>query len=191
MLNEDDNHYDSVPAWDIDGFLPVIHPITLTPSPYKISSEQLIAAMGTTLERIRLLRGWLNLRRELYGIGLEDGWQWINGSFVENVEASQNRSPNDIDVVTFFYIPSNRVAELAKQHRRLWLTQFTRVEFGVDAYYVDMENLPFSEQRKRMEYWHTEWSHTRNAEEKGYLSVRLSSDDDRKALEILNFKEVR
>ena len=83
MSNEND--YRPIPDWDVRGLLPVKHPVTLLESPYIISSEQLVAAMGTTPERRRLLRGWLDLRRELYGIGLVAGWQWVNGSFVENV----------------------------------------------------------------------------------------------------------
>ena len=181
-----------IPDWDSDGLLPVIHPHTLDQSPYKVSSEQLVIAMGTTEKRIQLLRGWLNLRNELYVIGLVNGWQWVNGSFAQNVEKSENRDPNDVDVVTFVHFPDGiDINAFFLQHERLLDSLYTKREFGVDAYYFDLSRSPHSWFMDRTRYWHNWWSHTRKNEEKGYFQVLLSAEDDKKALEFLNSKGVK
>lgn len=45
--------------------------------------------------------GLLDLRAELTLAGKSDGFQWVDGSFTEDVEVQQGRTPNDVDVVTF------------------------------------------------------------------------------------------
>lgn len=98
-----------IPHWNDDGFLPAadsVEPTSWERSPYSVSLFGLIERFGTSEIRIRLLQGLLDFRVELHNAGLHSGFQWIDGSFVENVEETANRSPNDIDVVTFFYIPN-------------------------------------------------------------------------------------
>ncbi|WP_426763559.1 DUF6932 family protein [Hafnia paralvei] len=34
-------------------------------------------------------------------MGLAEGFQWVDGSFTENVELIERRTPNDVDVVIF------------------------------------------------------------------------------------------
>ncbi|WP_414651656.1 DUF6932 family protein [Hafnia paralvei] len=34
-------------------------------------------------------------------MGLAEGFQWVDGSFTENIELIERRTPNDVDVVTF------------------------------------------------------------------------------------------
>lgn len=55
------------------------------------------------MERRELLKGLLEFRSELHRIGLVDGIQWLDGSFIENVEEIEGRHPKDIDVVTFLF----------------------------------------------------------------------------------------
>ena len=35
-------------------------------------------------------------------IGIGSGFQWLDGSFLENVEMTEKRDPGDLDLVTFF-----------------------------------------------------------------------------------------
>lgn len=60
---------------------------------------------ATSLERVAILRGLLSYRRELRLIGVVDGWQWMDGSFVENVEALRNRAPADMILSRFLVCP--------------------------------------------------------------------------------------
>jgi hypothetical protein len=45
-----------------------------------------------------IIEGLLRLRATLRQAGLDRGFQWVNGSFTEDVETEQRRAPNDIDV---------------------------------------------------------------------------------------------
>ena len=54
-----------------------------------------------------ILDGFLRFRELLTQAGFVSGFQWVDGSFLENVEMLENRPPNDLDVVTF-YIPPGR-----------------------------------------------------------------------------------
>ena len=42
-----------------------------------------------------LLQGFLNYRKKLHELGLVQGVQWLDGSFVENIEVLESRAPND------------------------------------------------------------------------------------------------
>ena len=46
------------------------------------------------------MAGFLSFRDALQATGLVKGFQWINGSFLENVEEVEERNPRDIDVVS-------------------------------------------------------------------------------------------
>lgn len=60
-------------------------------------------AIGTA--RCTILDGLLRYRADLRGIGFVEGFQWLDGSFVEDIEAREGRPPRDIDVVSFAYPP--------------------------------------------------------------------------------------
>ena len=36
-------------------------------------------------------------------LGLVNGFQWLDGSFLEDVEIREQRSPNDLDLVTIYW----------------------------------------------------------------------------------------
>ena len=108
-----DSSANAIPDWEYAGVLPANEPDDPTSeirSPYTASLFDLVTRFGSTQPRRRLFRGLLNFRAELHGAGLIHGFQWVNGSFVENVEARDGRSPNDIDLVNpmcKFYHESN------------------------------------------------------------------------------------
>src|SRR5690625_136501 len=74
-------------------------------APYELTIAQVAELLGASAARRTLLHGLLRFRGELADAGISTGFQWINGSFTENVEASRGRPPRDIDVVTFFELP--------------------------------------------------------------------------------------
>src|SRR5580765_8823208 len=73
-------------------------------SPYRVSIDSFVATYATTPERNTILQGFLRFRHDLRAIGIT-GWQWLDGSFLENIEALESRAPHDLDVVTFFVRP--------------------------------------------------------------------------------------
>lgn len=70
-------------------------------SPYFTTSLELCQKLGNTPPRRQILRGWLEFRKLLREIGFTGGFQWIDGSFTEKVEATRGLPPGDIDVVSF------------------------------------------------------------------------------------------
>lgn len=95
-----------LPHWSNAGVLPPVRPNHLgySPdrSPYAVSLLTLVERFSTTPERIKILQGFLQFRAFLHELGVTSGFQWLDGSFMEQVELLESRSPNDIDVVTFF-----------------------------------------------------------------------------------------
>lgn len=94
-----------IPAWNAQGVLPpvgVADPTSTIRSPYVVPLIEVVHRFGTTVERRTILGGLMRYRAALHAIGLVQGFQWLDGSFLEDVEGLESRPPNDIDVVTFF-----------------------------------------------------------------------------------------
>lgn len=174
---------DAIPDWDYDGFLPASdsdNPTSRIRSPYTVSLFDLTAHFGDKEPRRRLLRGLLDFRAELHKAGLIQGFQWINGSFAENVEERDGRSPNDIDLVTFFYIPDGYTGETLLQQ---FCSLFDRINlkdrYAVDSHYVQLNHTTSEDIVNETIYWYSLWSHTRGGKWKGYLRIDLADGDDK------------
>lgn len=172
-----------VPAWDSDGYIPAIWPgergTSSARAPYVVSLPDLVALYGHTAHRRRLLTGFLQYRSLLHRAGLVRGFQWIDGSFVRNVEQDpeHGHAPRDIDVVTLFYIPEGATAESLDSEFPM-LGDFTALEeaYLVDAYYVQLNQVATEVIVERTVYWYSLWSHTDEGRWKGYLQVDLADD---------------
>ena len=178
-----------IPEWDISGVLPASDegdPI----SPYIASLSDLVARFGDTDERRRLLMGLLDFRAELHNAGLVRGFQWIDGSFVESIEDTEYRSPRDIDVVTFLYIPNRYTQEsLVQAFPSLFDHDGVKEVYEIDSYFVPMNQTMPERLISRSIYWNSLFSHNRLDFRKGYLQVDLASGQDTQArteLEILD-----
>ena len=167
-----------IPDWDISGVLPASDEDDIT-SPYMASLSDVVARFGDTDERRRLLNGLLDFRAELHGAGLVRGFQWIDGSFVENVEGIENRAPRDIDVVTFLHIPDQYTpGSLVRTFPALFNHDGIKAAYSVDAYFVPLNQVPPETIVSRSIYWNSLWSHNRGNAWKGYLQVDLSDNGD-------------
>jgi hypothetical protein len=62
-----------------------------------------VRPLGTTPARLTILDGFLQFRQRLRAAGLAVGFQWLNGSFLQDVERFEGRDPGDLDVVTFYW----------------------------------------------------------------------------------------
>jgi hypothetical protein len=154
-------------------------------SPYQVSAVDVAIALGTTANRQDILRKWLDHRRRLRLIGLTRGFQWLDGSFVEQ------KDPNDLDIVTFTHRPavaSNQVDWDALVTANLSILERTQVKasFRLDAQFVDLNGDPeFAIELTR--YFGGLFSHRRGDDLwKGMLKTRLEdAADDAAALGIL------
>ncbi|WP_225922790.1 DUF6932 family protein [Pseudomonas hamedanensis] len=93
-----------IPEWNAEGVLPPINnndPIGSDRAPYHVSLEQVVDRFATSPDRCDIFAGYLAHRAELHRMGMDSGFQWLDGSFTEDIEMLENRAPRDIDVVTF------------------------------------------------------------------------------------------
>ena len=178
-----------VPEWEFGGVLPPFVEVALSPvarSPYMVAVSDVVARFGNTPERRRLLVGLLDYRAELRRAGLASGFQWINGSFVEDVEGVEGRTPRDIDVVNFYHLPDDHSEEtLRDAFPDLFHRAGMKARYAVDAYHVPLEQERSEDLVAYCVYWHGLWSHRRDRLWKGYLRVDLSSEDDDAARQAL------
>lgn len=177
---------DAIPNLNTDGVLPPFDessPTSFNRSPYSAVLPDLILRFGNTPPRQEILRGYLSFRSALHDAGLVRGFQWIDGSFLENIEEIENRDPEDIDVVTFYYLPDGQTQEsLARNSPRLFNKRLNKEDYHVDAYYIQLNETPPEALVGQSAYWYSVWSHRRSGLWKGFLQVDLSTHDDQVAL---------
>jgi hypothetical protein len=173
-----------IPRWNGQGVLPAIDP-TGAPtsasarSPYRTSLVNVVMHFNTTPERVRILEGFLNYRAALHGLGLVKGFQWLDGSLLENIEAIEQRPPNDIDVVTFYHLPPGKTqGDIVTTGQAVLMN--TKTQFRVDSYMVEL-GAPAETLVERSRYWYSMWAHRRNGLWKGYIEVDLDPGGDEAA----------
>jgi len=142
--------------------------------------------MGTPT-RNAILRGFLDLRSQLLQIQI-NGFQWVSGSFVEDIETQEGRDPNDVDVVTFVSSPADSAtlnAKIIATNAQLLDHTYVKATYRVDHFWVPLGTSPqllVSIAR----YWYGLFSHRRDRVWKGMLVVELrDSADDQSALALL------
>src|SRR5947209_8232524 len=126
----------TIPPWTTAGVLPPVEaeaPTSQNRSPYPVSLVEVVTRFGTSPERRRILDGLIRLRAALHGAGLVHGFQWLNGSFVEDVERVEFRVPRDIDVVTFVDPPTGFT--MGEENSARFDHDAVKSEFNVDHYF--------------------------------------------------------
>lgn len=178
-----------IPQFSVSGVLPPFtggDPTNLAgQAPYKVSIEDVVERFSTNLERISILEGFLNYRERMRSIDVT-GYQWLDGSFVEDCESVRGRPPADIDIITFAYRPMDQqgafidasaFSAISYQHPELFDPDAAKQTYMCDAYYVDLNQKPHS-LAASVTYWCNLFSHTRvNSLWKGMLQVKLNVDD--------------
>lgn len=71
-------------------------------APYTCTSVELVDKLCTSNDRRNILYGLFELRDALRLLGINQGFQWLDGSFTEDVENRRGGPPGDIDVITFY-----------------------------------------------------------------------------------------
>lgn len=151
-------------------------------SPYEIPLLDFVKFFSTTPKRKLLLISWLKYRLALKKIGVVEGFQWIDGSFVEDVENNLGRPPDDIDLVTFGKRPSginnaNEFFVLSANNSDLFVSGLAKQTYNCDAYFVDL-GLPQEAIVKYTTYWFGLFSHQRATSLwKGIIEIDLSEDE--------------
>ena len=175
-----------IPAFNFSGVLPPFlgaDPIEQAlMCPYETTLVKIASNLCKSNERKEIFRGLLDYRQQLAAIGFTAGFQWLSGSFMEDIETTGPRPPRDIDVVTFTTMPptvTNQAEWLAFRaaHPDEMDPQQAKAKYKCDAYFVDVRFGPnFIIDQTR--YWFGLFSHTRGGVWKGMLQVPLPITQD-------------
>ena len=146
---------------------------------------ELVRRLGGSPERHTILKGFFDLRIALRSLGMVAGFQWLDGSFVEDIEMTGERAPRDIDVVTFFHpvpsVPANHplvpiLTDRLESKRR----------FHVDHILAPLDSRP-EDLVDDARYWYGLFSHRRDEVWKGLVQIELNTPaDDAQACDELN-----
>ena len=181
-----------IPSFTIDGTLPPFvgpdgpggAPEDL--SPYATTAAEVVTTLATSATRRTILKGWLEHRAALRGIGFDRGFQWLDGSFVED------KQPQDLDIVSFFYRPpgihdGKMLARLMQANIGLFARPQVKATYSLDFFPVDLNGTPEA-LVSLTRYWLGLFSHRReDSLWKGMLQVRLEDEaDDTAALALLD-----
>lgn len=182
-----------IPVWNMAGVLPPVRPgmpgHSPDRSPYVSALVDVIESFSTSADRIAILQGFLALRARLHAIGLVSGFQWIDGSFLEQIEVLASRSPADIDVVTYFDLPAGDTeADVVAKHPILFDHSHVKIAFHVDHYPAVLGKPMDASQIRQISYWYSMWSHRRDGLWKGFVQVSLDPLEDLPALQMLATK---
>lgn len=176
------------PLWNEMGIISPIdenNPTSFARSPYEVDIVSFIRMFAITPTRNKILRGFLNFRLALSQSGLIDGFQWVDGSFTENIELIENRAPNDVDVVTFFsFQAGDDDGKVIDRNQNLFNQEFVKETYLVDSYF---QGLHASGARlvSSTVYWYSMWAHKRDLSWKGFIQIPLSPQLDSIAMTIL------
>lgn len=163
-------------------------PTSLARSPYEMGIVNFIDAFALTPARVKILKGFLNFRIALANVGVTDGFQWIDGSFTENIEQNEGRPPNDVDVVTFFsFQPHDNDSIVFQRNPKIFDQIDVKSKYLVDSY-IEVLDVPGQQLVSRTVYWYSMWSHKRDLSWKGFIQVPLSPSLDIVAMSILDSK---
>lgn len=171
-----------IPDFDHNGVLP---PHLGLPSeqsqlsPYPATVLEVCEKFGATSERRKILNGWLDLRQALRQLGYVSGFQWLDGSFMEDVEGRRGSAPNDVDVVSFLlpavaHNPDPNLIQILANHAA------AKQRYKVDHFVVILA-WPGHVIVEQSRYWCGLFSHRRtDGVWKGMLKVDLGgqADDD-------------
>lgn len=178
----------SVPNWNAQGVIPpsdALTPTSAIRSPYRVALTDFVLRFAETKERRSIIDGLLKYRAGLHAAGLISGFQWVNGSFLEHVEVTESRAPNDVDVVTFYRLPQGMTqAQVQTKAPALFDHDQAKATYHVDGYLICLDSKA-EHLVERSTYWYSVWSHRRNQAWKGYVQIDLASVDDAASNDLL------
>ncbi|ADG12345.1 DUF6932 family protein [Caulobacter segnis] len=154
-------------------------------SPYKAPLLEVVQRFASTARRRTILRDWLQHRQEMADLGFNNGFQWIDGSFVED------KIPNDIDVITFFHRPNGhetdaQIGSLVLANPDVLRRPSIKSRLKVDAMFVDLNSSP-ANIVSATRYYGSLFSHRRGDDLwKGMVEVSLDVSGDAEAIALLD-----
>ena len=182
------------PSGSLPPFLGGNPAILASMSPYQTTLVKFVDRFATSVPRKEILAGYLNHRAALLNLGIT-GFQWLDGSFLEDIEALEKRPPLDVDTVTFVWRPAPFVNDQAawnavvSANLQLFSPAQAKVLYRTDPYFVETQHHPASVIQQTA-YWFGLFSHRRvTSLWKGMLMIPLDiAQDDAAAITLLATK---
>ncbi|MDN4013690.1 hypothetical protein QX233_14525 [Chryseobacterium gambrini] len=154
-------------------------------SPYECTTLELCKKFSTSPHRVNLLEKFIEFRMKMRDSGMNCGFQWMDGSFLENIEVSESRQPRDIDVVTFFQgLTIPQLYDIKVVFPEFFSPKLAKNIFFLDHYFVPIDHDPISTVESAR-YWIQLFTHKRNGIWKGMLKIPL--DTTTNDIEALNY----
>lgn len=144
-------------------------------SPYPCTTLDLCERLGTSPERRAILGRFLDFRDKLRMEGLQNGFQWLDGSFMEDVETREGRAPKDLDVVTVYWgydLPFQ--AQLVGKFPEFANPRLSKAAYSLDHYSLDAGFDP-TLTLEQTRYWILLFSHNRLGVWKGMLKIEINT----------------
>jgi hypothetical protein len=146
-------------------------------SPYPCTTLELCKTFATSKERIEILNGLLSFRERMNNLDIKQGFQWLDGSFIENIEVSESRAPRDLDLVTFFGgITLEKQIQLSTEFTEFVNSEIAKQTYKLDHYPVDYCFSP-DVTVEMTRYWIQLFTHNRLGIWKGILRLELNTPD--------------
>lgn len=147
-------------------------------SPYPCSTLDLCLRFGTTAERRNILGRYLDFRDRLRAEGMTTGYQWLDGSFLEDVETSEGRAPRDLDVLTIYWDYDRLFqSNLVRNFLEFASPKLAKSAYFLDHYALDAGMKP-EITLEQARYWILLFSHNRLGVWKGMLKIELNTPAD-------------
>jgi hypothetical protein len=144
-------------------------------SPFHCTSLDLCRKLGNTPERREILENFLDFRDRLRGEGLTQGFQWLDGSFLEDIEAREGRAPRDLDLVTIYWgYDLGFQAALFGRFPEFATPSMAKAAYSLDHYPFDAGFNPL-QTVEMTRYWAQLFSHNRLGVWKGMLKIDLDT----------------
>lgn len=106
---------------------------------------------------------------------MTNGFQWLDGSFLEDVELRDGRAPQDLDVVTVYWgYDLAFQARLASQFPEFASPRLSKAVYSLDHYTFDAGYDP-ALTLEQTRYWILLFSHSRMGVWKGMLKIELNT----------------
>ena len=144
-------------------------------SPYPCTTADLCQRFAFSPERRDILGKFLDFRERLRAEGLINGFQWIDGSFLEDVETRETRPPKDLDVVTVYWgydLPFQ--TRLVTAFPEVANPALAKANYSLDHYPFDAGYAP-AVTLEQTRYWILLFSHNRLGVWKGMLRIELDT----------------
>ena len=180
-----------IPPFDQNHVLPAYFGAPYNPhnySPYKCDILEFCQHFSTSRERIEILKGFLDFRKDCLANGIT-GDQWIGGAFVEDTAAQEGRKePDSILAVSLIQVTSQEKANRILQN----FPVFTNTLLSTPKYKVEHYVFVINQSAKEIISLTNTWTQILTDNNlnvrKGILEIPLCEDDtkDKIAYSFLN-----